>query len=1227
MESRNDQPHRKESVVAEEGESDLETSPESSKLFLDISELNIEFNTSEAEMKIFSEDETLRSTSVEESLSKSTQDVEELSLDSSSCARSKENINKRSLKEKLRHKFTSPGLERRPIGGSSGNCLGHTQSVKGRLADSLTPELARKRRKSAEDAVQSTALNKSLVPPTGMGSNASSLSSDNRNNPEAISPQLDDSQASEEDGKSDISFALIDAELMAKLTKLRSSASETSSASIADATISDNETFTLASSAASPPSVPNPVNESQDPVVQSLPPSIMTESCPALPDEHQSKQTRPSSVIDSIIPSSGGLSPPTPQGGDMSTFMEIQYHPLSDTTEPSTPSGGEAAQEFPARGERFSPSLSSGSNSPPLYENVDNSSPYENVHQYTSTIKRKSSLPKSQAKDDNVPIDEAPAYQNVSLVAPSGLLETALDDDYEVYTFKNGGQSTPSNSIQSVDKSSNNDSSTKIQSPGECYSGTISYIQNSDESHSELSPQRSPKFVMSQTRQIFNENIPCVDSQSTDAEEVVKVPNFSKEFEDGCSGLQKADDDLQAVIVDGEVVYQQVKYLRRSIQEVNDLIEESHVNREIMDEPSVQDECLESPMTSPSVLTEVLVLPSFASPTESTTDEVTSSEVSDFPQSPSAPPPPHCISTSPSSLIPPLSPSSPPSTSSPVPLPRSSLPQVLPRLSHKTSPKDIPSPDSQDNCSSQVTSEVDIDCSSDSSKDATPLQSSPIDKNCSSSSHETLPNSPSPKNLPPLLLRNKTSPDLTRPSLEVSEAPTSHEAEDVSPNFEEDEAVKRERIEKYKEERRMFLREKYKSESFRGERDEMLLRLKQKAISPSRVDGEEEEGNPTSHGFDLVKHSQGLEESHSYDVLGKNNKENASPLQCPKQVDTNDNIGKRETVEQRRLSGNGVSYGFPSRKTTPDGSAEPPVGVHDKNSVDGEDINVKERVAVWTREYQPEPVQASEKNPHLHEANPKVTKSDVCLPPRPVRRSEGSGVSEPPATKLKPMRTVSCTPCSKFGVKNSEQSRDDSKGLSQNLPKSFSRKSPPIINSTKSYSSSEAAPSSPFVFTNVRPACDTVQPPSTGVKSLDRKASNSSPQGQSFNSLKPLGKSVSNSSSNDCFVSESLERKSGNSSITESLGAKCLERKVSNNSAKDFTCTSPVSKSIVQRRVSSDAVSQQRKDSAAALPSKHTSSSYSRTGKLAAPALTKPSAVSQQRRIKDMAAMFEGGHS
>ena len=56
------------------------------------------------------------------------------------------------------------------------------------------------------------------------------------------------------------------------------------------------------------------------------------------------------------------------------------------------------------------------------------------------------------------------------------------------------------------------------------------------------------------------------------------------------------------------------------------------------------------------------------------------------------------------------------------------------------------------------------------------------------------------------------------------------------------------RIERYKEERRSFLREKYKSESFRSDtkEDAIINRLKQKASSPTRSDEAEEDQNPDS---------------------------------------------------------------------------------------------------------------------------------------------------------------------------------------------------------------------------------------------------------------------------------------------------------------------------------------------------------------------------------------------
>ncbi|XP_069691130.1 GTPase-activating protein CdGAPr isoform X3 [Periplaneta americana] len=94
------------------------------------------------------------------------------------------------------------------------------------------------------------------------------------------------------------------------------------------------------------------------------------------------------------------------------------------------------------------------------------------------------------------------------------------------------------------------------------------------------------------------------------------------------------------------------------------------------------------------------------------------------------------------------------------------------------------------------------------------------------------------------LVRVQTSPDIndTRESKELtveSEREKTKSATEVGVATLEksitlagtglDDPQRRERIERYKEERRLFLREKYRSESFRGERDEILQRLKQKA--------------------------------------------------------------------------------------------------------------------------------------------------------------------------------------------------------------------------------------------------------------------------------------------------------------------------------------------------------------------------------------------------------------
>lgn len=86
------------------------------------------------------------------------------------------------------------------------------------------------------------------------------------------------------------------------------------------------------------------------------------------------------------------------------------------------------------------------------------------------------------------------------------------------------------------------------------------------------------------------------------------------------------------------------------------------------------------------------------------------------------------------------------------------------------------------------------------------------------------------------LIRTQTEPDVN------AENHTSEEQEEQQPTSSEgkimentctlfsqdDDPQRRERIERYKEERRSFLRKKYHSESFRNEKDETLARLKQK---------------------------------------------------------------------------------------------------------------------------------------------------------------------------------------------------------------------------------------------------------------------------------------------------------------------------------------------------------------------------------------------------------------
>ncbi|XP_034247591.1 GTPase-activating protein CdGAPr isoform X2 [Thrips palmi] len=95
------------------------------------------------------------------------------------------------------------------------------------------------------------------------------------------------------------------------------------------------------------------------------------------------------------------------------------------------------------------------------------------------------------------------------------------------------------------------------------------------------------------------------------------------------------------------------------------------------------------------------------------------------------------------------------------------------------------------------------------------------------------------------LIRTQTEPDVNAENNtgedQEEQQPTSSESkimENACTLFsQDDDPQRRERIERYKEERRSFLRKKYHSESFRCEKDETLVRLKQK--SGGKVESEE----------------------------------------------------------------------------------------------------------------------------------------------------------------------------------------------------------------------------------------------------------------------------------------------------------------------------------------------------------------------------------------------------
>ncbi|XP_065560382.1 GTPase-activating protein CdGAPr-like isoform X3 [Artemia franciscana] len=145
----------------------------------------------------------------------------------------------------------------------------------------------------------------------------------------------------------------------------------------------------------------------------------------------------------------------------------------------------------------------------------------------------------------------------------------------------------------------------------------------------------------------------------------------------------------------------------------------------------------------------------------------------------------------------------------------------------------------------------------------------------------------------------------------------------------------RQRIEKYKEERRSQLREKFKSESFRGEKDDMLIRLKQKAGSPTRI----ECLSPLSTELELSRNNRSMRRNST--------KSDLQSFKSDLKLDTkNDSISERIN----RL-------GTPPRV---------------ESELIGDDINVKELVANWTKEKESEIMKQEDKKAHLKKEEVKL---------------------------------------------------------------------------------------------------------------------------------------------------------------------------------------------------------------------------------------------------------------
>ncbi|KAG7170622.1 GTPase-activating protein CdGAPr-like [Homarus americanus] len=1131
--------------VKEEGESDIDFSPDNSRMFLDISELDLNFSTSEKDLKGFEVD-TLKSTSVEDpdNMSSSTLDMENLSM-CSETGRSKENLSprpeKKSLKEKFKHRFTSPPSQRRNDPGvsdssedSRNNSLKRASAtLKDKIVHALSPETSRRRTETSPRPsspcsspkfkhVRTVETDRKdghvLKPETSSFIRGARLLPECERSRETITAEIHVEAESQEcdDTPSRISMvsALIDPELLDKITHLRTSpsvsASEVSSTSLAEATVSDNESFTLGSSSsgvgvggngrevfsdsvssiAPSSTVVTPVapsvaivaekSESQHiiPITPVTPVTPITPVTPVTPvqedftPQQELPKARPNSLLglptaELLTLGSALTSPETPQGD--STFLEIQYHPLSDTTEPSTPSESQFVQDLVSMGQpvpyppaieepRQSSPLSidlSSSDDPteegPMYENVDTNilghsfktaeSPYDEPAPMSSTPSVQSSQASFQTSQSS----------GEALLGESEV--SGLDVEYENYNYnsvyENVQYGAEYENVEYGPEYQNVDYETESENKDKAKKGLSVREVESDDKYktvcaSEVDDYENVRIVDDNEGMIVDsvyenvesspkESLPVyenLEESSDDQDQIVPdaddayeeysfrdQPNYENiEFSSSVSTVSEkivSDDKKSEVEIEGEMVYQQVKFLRKSIQEVNEMLkvndgnqyaleqsgggavgnsemgttahtvglpdksselpvkvpqmgnlsvsqlceslpcsqefipesERTAVDAELYTQPSEDSECLDSPITpsSVSMATEVLVLPSFASPTESTTDDVTSPVSSDDASSPkplqetldhcSSSPctmPPILPSLSPPTPenvpVPPAATSTPnralplPSIFSPAPKPRTT-PRYAPIGPPVPRPRQLPKPNLTSPLISPVSTPSSVSISPDSP--ATPgtpsggsAQTTPTEENVphsqifqpsqslfsfqcqkAESGHSIEPKihhnlgevksqvestkdgtcesvlsagsafydskqlTESKPMLPsqlPTIQRFKSSPDFRSTAKDnkfgiVLQESATKEAEDTTvaelanilSNADDMDPQKRERIEQYKKERRSYLREKYKSESFRGgEKDEMILRLKQKATSPSRPedddDGEDE---------------------------------------------------------------------------------------------------------------------------------------------------------------------------------------------------------------------------------------------------------------------------------------------------------------------------------------------------------------------------------------------------